>query len=205
MWDRSVTSLKLTVNREIQDTKVTLCGCTRESPASKFPSPNTPDECLATSKVSFPSKPLLVKRAQVFSTFVENLLFTCNTDRNVNNPTDNDGNPYQDCINALTYYCKPEKLASDPRKFVPICKERADQMFNSLGRPWIQWRYSCANWPLVTKSSLVNSSCQAASNNLLKNAVYYVGNEKYSVPYALIESADYYLWSNTYLQKSFRF
>ena len=104
MWDRSVTSLKLTVNREIQDSKVTLSSCTRESPASKSPSPNTPDEFLATSKVSFPSKPLLVKRIQVFSTFVENLLSTCNTDTKVNNPTDNDGNPYQDCINALTYY-----------------------------------------------------------------------------------------------------
>jgi len=70
------------------NTSVILCGCgTALSPATRFPPAGTSLECLSTGPATS-----LTKRILVFSQNIGAFRYSRNNDQN--------GNPYQDCLNA---------------------------------------------------------------------------------------------------------
>ena len=173
------------IYRSASNTQITLCGCgTIASPAVAFPPSGTPPSCLSIS-----SGTLLTKRAQVFPLNLDGYQFSCNNDTN--------GNPHQDCLNALGYICNIDYIGGNANR-IRNCKERTDQMIISLSSPWRDVRINCGKWPFDGSSSGSPTSPDCTNANIaLQQKAFYTTPEGKKIPvtFALTDSVNQLLWS----------
>jgi len=175
------------MNRVAVDTNVIICGCaSAKSPAAVFPPPETPDECLATGPATS-----LQKRTQVFSRPIEDRQYTCDLDDN--------GNPYQDCLNTMAKICHPVYMGTD-KTLISECKIGVEQMFGSMNIWWQNVRKACGQWKWTDgKIGNVDSTECLNANNQLKIHAFF---ERVAVSSSFVDSVNIRLWRNSNLKET---
>jgi len=169
-------------------TNVTVCGC-----ASQYSTPGIFSlqslECAASSTGS-----PLQKRALAFSMVIESSKLTCST-------SETNGNPYQDCLNAVGAICNPSYMGSNATR-VSYCKDGTNKISQVLSPLWQAVRRECGQWRWTDGfiGNKASSGCVTANSNLIKYA-YYMSPEgtKVYVTSSLTNSLMANLWSNTKL------
>jgi hypothetical protein len=162
-----------------------ICGSAAAStPPSRFPSPKTPDDCLATGPA-----PSLSKRIPVYSQVIKGYSFTCNTDSY--------NNPYADCLNTMAKICNTADSSFDKTR----CHTGVNTMFGMMNNHWQRVRKQCGQWSFthngITYPADPSDNCNDANSNLIANA-FYIKNDgvtRVPVTLGLTESTNVELWS----------
>jgi len=143
-----------------------------------------PDPRLVIQALSSP----LLKRSQVFGSAIGRRSYPCNKD--------NDGNPYQDCLNMLAVWC-----AFDSHS----CKSAVDTTFSKLNQHWNGYLQSCASWRNSNNYEQANSdACKRQTTYFLGNVTTISTDPEYKQPIndAFTSSIYQRLWYNQTILRS---
>lgn len=129
-----------------------------------------------------------------FSENVNDLKFTCHVDGN--------NNPFQDCLNAMAYFCHPDTIADHPSN-PNRCKKAVDDMVGFMNPVWQNVRIECGQWPWNGyKGNVTSDECTAANAALHIGAQYVAADGFITRPtLQLTDSVNARLWSNTALEE----
>jgi hypothetical protein len=142
----------------------------------------------------------LAKRAFVSFDQIPGYQFSCTTDQ--------DGNPFQDCLNSIAVFCNKEYLGSDGEK-KKTCRNVVDQSADVSNSYWKAFRRDCGQWEsqfsdlkgVGGSNAYASSACETATANLLANGYFYDSKYDMKVPLskAVTDSITSALWSNSNL------
>ena len=179
-------ALAFLINSFIKETKIQLCGCAAaSSPADLFPPLGTPLACLSTGPAT-----TMTKRVQVYSQNIGDSKVTCNTD--------NLGNPFQDCLNAMVAVCDPSYINKNGKN---NCRYIIDNLAWKASTFWFAYRKYCGQWlfdGVVGSTSL--SECSNAELLLVQNAYYNSRTGPIYVTTDQTASWKEFLWNNQALK-----
>jgi len=175
-----------------EGSSVIICGCAAISnPPVIFPPAGTPSACLATGSATS-----LQKRILAFSAPIGSYRFTCNLDSN--------GNPFQDCLNAMAEICNPSYLGVDTTR-INYCRDAVNSMAGQMNVHWQLVRKECGQWKWTNADGTIkigsasSTNCSLANIALQQNAFYISGGVRINVPASMTESINKGLWKNPYL------
>ena len=118
--------------------------------------------------------------------------FTCNTDDN--------RNPYADCLNSMAKICNTTDSSFDKT----MCHTGVNTMFEMMNDHWKAVRRDCGQWSWTQNGETfvgnrASSNCATANSNLIANAFYIYNGVQIRVDSGLTESIKVQLWSNALL------
>jgi len=183
------TSSGVKVSVSVSNTSIVICGCAAASnPPAIYPPSETHANCLASNLAL-----TLSKRILAFSQVIGSLRFTCNTD--------DDKNPYADCLNSMAALCDPARTSFNKI----TCQTGVNQMFASMGTHWENVRKECGQWSFTQNDISYtgvypSENCATANKNLIANAYYSVWNvqkavyENVPVTAGITDSINQRLW-----------
>jgi len=148
-------------------TNIVLCGCVSTyTPPNIYPSGRS-FECLSVAPSETYYNTSLGKRAIVLSlATIEQYSFSCNLA--------DDGNPYQNCLNAMGAFCNIWYMGSNITR-IDNCKKVVDKVSSGANSYWKDYRRACGQWSFQNApvSGLYSSDCTSAKESLTKNAFYF--------------------------------
>lgn len=167
------------------NTSVTICGCSSiKSPAFIFPNASTPAACLSTGTAT-----PLSKRTQTFAQNLDGFRFTCNTDEN--------RNPFQNCLNAMSYICNATYVKGNGTR-IADCKKAVNTISDGLNNYWKDVRVKCGHWSYNNQKGDFSSPACADANVALRLNAFYIlpDNTRSFVTFQLTESVRLGIWNN---------